>query len=786
MQATNKNNEIIGKLFEDDSLTFENSDSLWKVADGIEAPSLIFRIVRVFTYFHSLFPKSLEEWYFDQTKKVIKEFRVNLFVENRKNISDDTSNNIYNYLMNQGVINSEIYKKVKELITISKALGEAKVDLIEQKWTADEIKLAIEKFYYQNKNNQISNIPEFLTKACAEIRKGNKEKVLKAKIELMEQAWTEDEINLAIEKFYQKKKEEQITNIPEFLTKACRKIRKEATKEPTEKKEEWLTLLKEKEICELNIKKFENSRRFQPVFQGKGGNLKEELNELTLRMSCLDLIEQIETTFVDKMDKSTLSALNQKRALLLHYPNNLTEEHLSALNHIGNIIEELKSTDSDETVQQILKIVLKMTSYGLREETLEQYMDLREAMETKNNQKEKAVKVREKITSLYGKIENESLAYELVHVLGSDIIPPTTFLKGKGYQRYIPNATTLNCFLQTDKKAAEKISTIDLTEVQAHLTFGIILSRSDGHGYNTIITNSKNGKVKFHNIDEEEDLICQNLKISKTRSDEGGHGCHKDPVMGFPQAGKPYSRLLLKLFSWNGIKKNALNQMKRRGLDKSSLEALEQRLDKIIEVCRFESEKEAPTLTPRDIYFMIYGKDFLYEKVKEQGYSDYEFFVDGVKLHDDEYPKKKKESSMELESTIDKNMRMLDSKNETDFSMDNKKDEQYCGQKLLKSISYKFDKYEKMEIMEIDLKAFEKENWEKYKQNCIDSKKPIKYFMFSHFIKGYAKRMTRQISHLYPKAQLEIVEKNNRCYLEMTNPNAPNKQMLSYGEFSKE
>ncbi|HXF29292.1 MAG TPA: hypothetical protein VN457_05530, partial [Chlamydiales bacterium] len=256
------------------------------------------------------------------------------------------------------------------------------------------------------------------------------------------------------------------------------------------------------------------------------------------------------------------------------------------------------------------------------------------------------------------------------------------------------------------------------------------------------------------------DFLWKNFDIGRRDANEGRHNTSNIAALGFPQAHEPYSRVMLLLFSWDGIKKRTLLQLERRSL-RSRISTTAERLDKIITVCRFESTREVPTVSPRDLYFLIFGKDFMYQKFKEQGYTDYEFFRFGMKRNDDQYPREKKVADLEPKAPFfETNIAALDTPYAPPlFSMSSPIKEQYPGQRLLQTVARDLGDADSMKVAKIDPLSFD-DGWSAYKQSCEETERAVHPFMLSHFLLGFMKRVARHLSMLYPQCTLDIIDEH--------------------------
>lgn len=745
-----KNYDIIDNLMEEAShgkeevsfMSFKDASDLKALGQKLISPNLRFRIARVLSQFKLCFPRFIERWYLNQIKIIRHQYQVTFLNASKTQITEPLclkqgTNNLFIH----PIITPKLFCSIKKLIVENKKIVEAKKTLQEQGWTDEEIKNGI-KLFFEDKNPDLEQTFAILEKHCKEMRE---------------------------------------------------------TKELLDKeKAEWQAFLASKHeiLSPEKAQRFEHAPRFSAIFQGSIAGEEADFDELVKRCALLDMFIEIEQ-YIDEKDEETLSALNHHKAFLKSYPENLTlekaeknkQKYDSAHQHIRQVLDELKGNAyPKETAQIAIKILLKMTSFGTRLDTLKQYIGLKD-LKGKMPKEEKGVTLNDSLliknsdgTPLvilhnnarwHGEMKCRQMAYEVEHALGGESVPAILPLqKGRLLQKNIEEAQTIDAFLETKNNAAEIIENLDVAMMHAYLTFGLIRGRANGNGANTIIKQDSQGKAQLYDIDEEEDFLKVNLGVSRNHANEGARASTM-AAMGFPQGAKPYPRVLLKLFSWEGLKEKGIKQFALSNLS-SRITGLEERLDKIVEICRFESQKENPELTPRDLYFMIYGKEGLYHKLKSlknENFSDYEFFKRDVKTHDDKYPERKQQKSKRILSSYERNVAKLDSKYEAPhFPMYGNQLEQYPGQTILKIVSENLPLNDSLKVLEIAPDAFDENGWNQYKSACLEDGMPVKDFMLTHFLKGFAKRMTLQLCEIYPECSLTIENRDGKSYLQISKP----------------
>ena len=733
MSVSNSNYTIISKLMDkafrgemDASfMSLEDAKCLWSLGERIAAPSLGFRIIRVFSSFKSYFPRCIKRYYLGHVKNVFHQYQVRYINQ----LKSDTSSKYIASLLNCQILTIDIYSKIKQVASLQKKIVKVVENLKSEGWSDQEIDHAVDNLY-RKECIYLDQVENILKESCAQIRKTTEN------MKQNSEAWGK-KLRLA-----------QAT-LP--LGKAAN---------------------------------FQHSTRFQPVFSGIKIGTDEDINELEKRLTYLDILSEIENSYQEYMKKNTASALKQHKSFLLSYSEDLSAEHCSAFDHIKYIIDDINSgCYSKETISVVLKLLLKMTVFGIRQETIKHYIELnvlkkKPTSQEKQNRTHKGVitvikgqdgqslaKLRSG-NSDFGSKKCELLAYELEHILGGDGVPPTIRLRsGNLLQKYIPDAHQLDAYLENEECGAEKIKQLGQAALQTYLTLALIRGRGDGHGANTIIQTGNGTSGRLYQIDEE-DFLVPNSSVTKNFADEGKQA-PRIPALGFPQGAKPYPLALIKLFTWDGFKNKSLKQSDLRGLSTNRKAALVERLEKIIEVCRFESQKDEPILTPRDLYFLIHGKDFLYEICKSSGLTDYEFFSYAIGNNDDRYPKRIKK-----EISFYKNVEMLNANwSEPKFSMNGADREQYPGDTLLRKVKRELKNCDSIKLIELDPKAFDDGDWVKYKKGCNKSNRTIKSYMLSYFLHGFPKRMARQLSFLYPTCPLDVTKGDDeKLYLQIAKP----------------
>lgn len=711
---------------------FDDKNSLYELNRAIHAPNGLFFVVRVFSAFKEFFPTSLERWYLNHARTIVRQYHARYIRDTKNHLSNASVKRVFDTVLSRAEHTLEQHTKGKKLLAFDTQVSSFQAKLTEEKWTDDEIQRAV---YMHCEKGDVAEISlQTLRKLCQEVRS--------------------------------------------------------STESTHQRQSDWLSLLDQNHFPGDKVDSFRHSARFQPFFGGVALGVAHDSQELATRMHYMDLLDTIEKRFGLVMHAETIATLRHHLAFLVNCPADLSQVERSAYNHIEYVAQELLTTKYPEsTVSFVLQVLMNMTAFGTRSETIQDYMALHalktaptvpEAqVNTQNGQilvvkgegGQSVAKVRTG-TSALGDQKCELLAYDVDHALGSPFVPPAVALsKGKLAQKYIAGGSQLDAFLAEDPHAAERIKSMNTDEVQAYLLFGLIRGRADGHGANTIVTAKKDGSLTLYDIDEEEDFLPTTLGVTPQNPNESKH-VSKMAALGFPQGAQPLSRVLAKLFSWEGMTEKALCQLRGQNMG-GCCHALRERIEKLITLCRFESQWEFPRVTPRDLYFLIYGKDLAYQVCKAKGHTDYEIFRNVLTcINDDQFPEVRKAS--DLGAIFDANVTELDSLCE-DEAFEAPGEEELCpGDRALPKVYRLLGGYwcgkrtqgtEKMVNLELPDTFFDQAEWTQYKENCEQSGRPIQSFMLSYFLKGFAKRVARQLSFLYPAYTLDIVrsEDGSQC-----------------------
>lgn len=177
-------------------------------------------------------------------------------------------------------------------------------------------------------------------------------------------------------------------------------------------------------------------------------------------------------------------------------------------------------------------------------------------------------------------------------------------------------------FIVQDPTAGKKMGEIPKSHVHLYCILGLIKGSRDGFSGNALVTFAEDKKVKrIHEFDDE-------------RSMPNTNEWHQFRLwqFGLPQANLAFDRTTLMLL----CKTNLLKQMQvynRSDVNGSilpiSYQAQEKRIAKMMELFESELKKPSPTLTPRDLFFEVFGgrENFEYwNRIHEHKHSPWHVF----------------------------------------------------------------------------------------------------------------------------------------------------------------
>jgi len=229
---------------------------------------------------------------------------------------------------------------------------------------------------------------------------------------------------------------------------------------------------------------------------------------------------------------------------------------------------------------------------------------------------------------------HELAGYEIDAILGLSKTPPTlsaaiTLIKeGKKethkaiIQKFIQNSKAGGSGYLEEKDGAKMLLTLDRVHAQIAAMSGIIKGRGAGHMDNYLMQEAEDNKKidAVYDIDLEECLIPFN-RFSTV--------CNLSPcrmwILGLPQNKRPLDRAMLLILAHPVIPElvsaHVESLKKHYTFSKEALCAYKERVELIQKQCMQALQKNT-LLTPRDVYFTIFGGRELYHLAKQKGYSD--------------------------------------------------------------------------------------------------------------------------------------------------------------------
>ncbi len=155
-------------------------------------------------------------------------------------------------------------------------------------------------------------------------------------------------------------------------------------------------------------------------------------------------------------------------------------------------------------------------------------------------------------------------------------------------------------FLVNDRAAGERLREISKAQVHLYCILGLIKGSRDGFSGNALVSFSENGAVnRIYEFDDERSMPADN-EFKEFRLWQ----------FGLPQADLPFDRTVALLFSKTSLLKQfqSYNRSDRKELIfPRNYAAQEERIAKMIELFQNELEKPSPTLTPRELFFELFG-----------------------------------------------------------------------------------------------------------------------------------------------------------------------------------
>ncbi len=506
---------------------------------------------------------------------------------------------------------------------------------------------------------------------------------------------------------------------------------------------ERLQRLSDKPVPKKSQPLTQEERQAQP---GEWPKLNVTDQEQAYRQNQIRILEAIKQRYQSAIQEETQHNMDALVAFLRVFPDALNEKQRALFTHIEQVSSMLEKEQDQHLVKIVLEHLFAMTAPQVRHDNLRQYLDLKAEKDRQNYRMKSGAKAG-------GRLPHRLIASDISQALGSTGIPVKIPFFNKDTHKLeklkvqeIQNAKTVG-------SSPGAKSAVNIFDYQLFVTLqDILLARGDGHLENTVFQTNEDGVVKLYNIDEEDDFRKDALDKRLERehnADEGKMGA-KGVVLGFAQADVPYHKVILKLLAYEGFQEVVLKTAKARGLDGLRLEALKTRLEHMVEIFQWESTKETPTLTPKQLFFMLYGKDYAYAIHKEEGGTDEVFFGADIQKADDQYAKNKdRYQGADLPG-----FPLLEDDEEH-------LPDQYPGTALLQQVKSNFSKGEGCIIPDagqLPADQFDHSGWASYLDWCRTQERTPQSFMLAYFTQGYYKRVIRLLAHTYPGIQFQVTD----------------------------
>jgi hypothetical protein len=170
---------------------------------------------------------------------------------------------------------------------------------------------------------------------------------------------------------------------------------------------------------------------------------------------------------------------------------------------------------------------------------------------------------------------------------------------------------------------AEIFTGIPKSLVHSYCVLGIIKGSRDCSSGNTMLSFSPEGNVRrFHDYDDEASMPLRND--------------YRDVRMwqfGLPQADVPFDRTFLQMFSDEMFLKTfgEYNAIRDPHIPQAAYEAQKERVKMMADLFQQELGKNDITLTPRDLFFHLFGGKEVYERLQTEGFKNpWEIFEFGL------------------------------------------------------------------------------------------------------------------------------------------------------------
>jgi hypothetical protein len=151
-----------------------------------------------------------------------------------------------------------------------------------------------------------------------------------------------------------------------------------------------------------------------------------------------------------------------------------------------------------------------------------------------------------------------------------------------------------------DPKAGERLMAMPKSIVHLYCILGIVKGSKDGSMGNTMVLQSPSGEyIDFADFDDEKSMPTEN-NYKQLRMWQ----------FGLPQADEPFDRSVLLMFAEPEFLGSVLQYHRLAGssdVSPGSYKALEDRVRGLSGLFREELRKDTPTLTPRELFFHLFG-----------------------------------------------------------------------------------------------------------------------------------------------------------------------------------
>lgn len=363
-----------------------------------------------------------------------------------------------------------------------------------------------------------------------------------------------------------------------------------------------------------------------------------------------------ESQWAHVLDRDAMSALKQHKAYLAAYPEEeLAQRQIEAYSHLNQLSESLQNTGvSNDQANTVLKISLRMTCFGILQETLSKHMQLlafkekalKAAIQMRGekirtqliqvNEDGLKVKVRES-SNPWGSKRCDWISAEVEAVLGTGNIPYTIAANDQeadlGYlliAACIDRAWNVKEGMMFRQDAAQVIRSVDPFAMQLFLLTGLLRGRADGNPGNTMIQQKGSSAVCW-DVDEEEAFLSPNRKIV----DGVDYNIGYITGIGFPQARIPFDPWIMKMFMWRGLKDKIIAQLNVRGL-KDRSQTFAERYEIIFNRFQDALAHHHNDLTPQQLFHAIYGREEIYKKSRMENHTHFEIYSIDIQVEQDQ------------------------------------------------------------------------------------------------------------------------------------------------------